>query len=217
MVSGSPAPTKLVASVAIDDSASPFTKDQLLEGALATQDYSFITHDLEKYMETISEMNQEANTRYAKYSQDELLCASDKYSITQEEVNHLDDVYNVAEKCSYVILIIVFLSVFFIFIAYRRFGIDAVSRSLVLSGAVALLLIAALFLFALISFNSLFFVFHSLFFAEGSWTFSADSLLICMLPQGFWVGIGAIWIGISALLALAAIIVGRVLKARAKG
>lgn len=58
-----------------------------------------------------------------------------------------------------------------------------------------------------IDFEGLFAVFHSLFFAQGSWVFSADSLLITMYPEPFWIGMGAIWlattIAVSAVSAIA--------------
>ncbi|MFA5844684.1 MAG: DUF1461 domain-containing protein [Coriobacteriia bacterium] len=42
-------------------------------------------------------------------------------------------------------------------------------------------------------FERLFAALHGLFFAAGTWTFPADSLLIEVFPERFWVVLGAAW------------------------
>ena len=46
---GVPFIAEKVAYATVDDAASPFDKEQLVEGALATRDYSFGSHDLAAY------------------------------------------------------------------------------------------------------------------------------------------------------------------------
>ncbi len=67
--------------------------------------------------------------------------------------------------------------------------------SFVMSCGVAILVIAliVLMLAAVIDFGSLFDFLHSLFFEGGTWTFPADSLLICALPESLWMAMGALW------------------------
>lgn len=46
---------------------------------------------------------------------------------------------------------------------------------------------------ALTSFDAFFAAFHGLFFAAGTWTFPADSMLIRLFPEAFWEVSGAAW------------------------
>lgn len=210
--SGSPAPTRLVASATINDADSPFSKQELVRGAVATQEYSFATHDLETYLTVISEMNAEANTPYAEYDKNQIIHAPIQYGITQDEIDHLNDVYNVTDTLFYPIIVIGFLAALLLFLGYRYFGPAVPARAFLWGGIATLAIIIVLLAWALISFSGLFAVFHSLFFAEGTWTFPADSLLVTMLPEAFWIGMGAVWISISAILAIASIVLGLFIK-----
>lgn len=79
--------------------------------------------------------------------------------------------------------------------------------------SVAPLILIACFAFmgtwAFIDFSSFFAAFHGIFFPQGNWTFSADSLLICMYPTGFWMGMGALWLITTALASVIVLIIGR--------
>lgn len=210
--SGSPEPTRMVASATIDESGSPFSKDELVKGAVATQEYSFTTHDLEAYMKVISEMNAEAQTPYASSSVEELKSAPDQYSITNDEISHLNDVYRIAEKLFYPLISIAVLAAFLLMVCHRWFGMDAVRASLLWSGAATLAIIVVFLIWSIISFQSLFSLMHALFFVDGTWTFPEDSLLITMLPGPFWAGIGAFWISITAMFALISLVMSFVLR-----
>lgn len=205
--SGSPEPTRIAASVTIDDSGSPFTKEQLVAGAVATQDYSFNTHSLDYYMTVISEMNEEGRTPYEQYNKDQIQGVPEQFTVTPEQIRHLDDVNEVADRFVYPILIAAVMAGFLLIAGFKYVGREVPVKALLWSGIATLALIAILVIWALSSFDGLFAVFHSLFFADGTWTFPADSLLITMLPEDFWVLIGGIWIGITALLSIASIIV----------
>lgn len=63
-------------------------------------------------------------------------------------------------------------------------------RVLAGAGVSVLAVFALLAAWVAIDFDGFFAQFHSLFFAAGTWTFSWDSLLICMYPPEFWVGMG---------------------------
>lgn len=68
------------------------------------------------------------------------------------------------------------------------------------AGAVACLVFVLLMGGAgLFDFDSLFTAFHGVFFAEGTWTFSYDSLLIQTFPETFWVAAGVAWAGLIVL------------------
>ncbi len=82
------------------------------------------------------------------------------------------------------------------------------------SSILAILVILAFGAWVFFSFDSFFAWMHSLFFPSGSWIFSADSLLICMYPENFWIGMGIVWGAISVLASLALLIVSRVIAKR---
>ncbi|NPD31513.1 DUF1461 domain-containing protein [Eggerthellaceae bacterium zg-1084] len=71
------------------------------------------------------------------------------------------------------------------------------------------LALAALGLWAAIDFMGLFTAFHQVFFAQGTWTFSARSLLICALPTELWMTLGGIWLAGMLALCAAAELAGR--------
>ncbi len=91
-------------------------------------------------------------------------------------------------------------------VARRRFdGIAAALRAGAAACAVFVLLTVVAGLF---DFDALFSSFHGVFFAEGTWTFASDSLLIQTFPETFWATAAAVWAGLvllgAALLALGA-------------
>lgn len=208
---GIPFVTEKVAAATVDDASSPFGKVELVEGAVATRDYSFGSHDLDAYMATIRDMNQEAGTPYAD---GDLAGAPEQYTVTPEAITHLDDVYEVSSRLLMPIFGIAAIAAFLLFGGFRMFGPRVVANMLVIGGCIAGGLLVLLGLWALISFDSFFAAFHGLFFAQGTWTFPSDSLLITMLPEGFWAGIGGVWLTLSILLAAVSVVLGVVLRQR---
>jgi integral membrane protein (TIGR01906 family) len=70
------------------------------------------------------------------------------------------------------------------------------------AGAVALVVVVAAGVVAAVSdFEALFAWFHSLFFRGGTWTFPAESMLIRIFPEPFWIASGA---ALAALVLLCA-------------
>ena len=133
--------------------------------------------------------------------------ASDTYVLDPEAIEHLDDVFGVLATVEPVVLGV------FIAAALTAVGVGCASGRrtfgtvLLCAGLGTIAIFAILGIWAAIDFEGLFAVFHSLFFAQGSWVFSADSLLITMYPEPFWIGMGAIWlattIAVSAVSAIA--------------
>ncbi|WP_165246674.1 lipoprotein intramolecular transacylase Lit [Adlercreutzia sp. ZJ141] len=71
---------------------------------------------------------------------------------------------------------------------------------------------AALGAWAVFDFNGLFAAFHGVFFPQGNWMFSYESLLICMYPIDFWVGMAAIWAATTVTACIICLLVGRVIR-----
>ena len=120
---GVPFVTEKVAAATVDDGASPFSKVQLVEGAVATQDYSFGSHDLDAYMDVIKGMNQRAGTPYG----DDLSHAPEQYTVTSEAISHLDDVYAVSARMMMPIFGIAAIAAFLLFAGFSMFGTKPVS------------------------------------------------------------------------------------------
>lgn len=205
---GIPFVAEKAAYATIDDSNSPFDKEQLVDAALAVRDYSFGSHDAAALYESIRTINEEAGTPYAESSADEIATAPEEYSITEEQISHLDDVQSVSSRLIIPALSLALMAAFLMMVGFRMLGTKVVTTSLKWSGIITLALIAIIGCFAAFSFDSFFNLFHSVLFADGTWTFSANSLLITSLPEGFWIAMGGIWAAVSTMLAAASLIIG---------
>ena len=191
-----------------NDELSPFSKEELVVAAEATRDYTVGTHDYNALMETLGQINAEADTPYADASAEELADAPEQYTLTPDAISHLDDVYDVVQRALPSLLACAVLAAFTFFCCFYMYGSRSVGRPLAYAGAVVIAAFAVLGAWALADFNGLFARFHSPFFADGTWVFSTDSLLICMYPQAFWMGMGAIWLAVTLALSILSLICG---------
>lgn len=91
---------------------------------------------------------------------------------------------------------------------------NELSKLLLQSSILAILILAAFGIWITAGFDSFFTWMHSLFFASGTWTFPADSFLIQMFPESFWIGMGVVWGASSVLFSLALILISQVIKKR---
>ena len=140
--------------------------------------------------------------------------ASERYTLPADALSHLDDVYAVISTAVPVlvgcaIVALASLTALGFVGGRRRAGLTLVAAPIVV--VVAFALLAA---WVIVDFNGFFAAFHSLFFANGTWTFSVDSLLICMYPPDFWIGMGAVWLAATLVASAVAIAVGMAVKGR---
>ena len=89
----------------------------------------------------------------------------------------------------------------------RRLGF-----ALIAAGCFPLSLCIVFALIGLLAFDALFAWMHGIFFTEGSWQFSYDSLLIRALPQDFWMGCAAVWAVTLVILCLLSIGIGILIR-----
>lgn len=136
------------------------------------------------------------------------------YALDADAMTHLNDVNEVISSARMPLLGITLIAAFCLMSLVTMFGPRAAGRALLLGGSAALALFAVLGAWGALGFDALFAWMHSLFFADGSWTFPADSLLIQMYPEAFWVGMGLWWLGSSCIVATASIIIGLVILRR---
>ena len=91
---------------------------------------------------------------------------------------------------------------------------DALARGIEAGGWVTLVFVLAAGLFMALGFDRAFEQFHGLLFEEGTWIFPADSLLIQLFPEPFWVAMGGLLAGLCGLGGAVLVVAGRRVKAR---
>lgn len=158
-----------------------------------------------------------SNAAIALVAQQEALldAASESYVLPSDAVSHLDDVNAVIRVASVELALVALIGAGCLVFLGVRAGKRRVGGVLMGAGIGVLALFAALGVWAAADFYGFFAVFHSLFFASGTWTFASDSLLITMYPTPFWVGMGVVWLAVTGILCVLAVLVGRALRRRA--
>lgn len=216
------------------DDVSPFSREQLVQVADATRDFSFASHDelaLLKVMYGVNAEYQDALEEAGLLPADDapnlegvteadnlaqlrsaFAGASEAYCFPAETVSHLDDCHAVMAVMMPVLVCITLVTA----AALSLLGMAGRRREtgVVLSGAGAFVLVtfAVLGIWAALDFRSLFRVLHQLLFSRGNWRFPHDSLLICAFPTRFWMGMGALWLATTISGSVACIVVGQHLR-----
>lgn len=187
-----------VSSLLMDDALSQTTedaleRDYLMEVARAVRDFSFGNDD--------ASLPEGEDYRTA---------------ITPDAVSHLVDVRGVFLTVQYACIgILLALVVLFALVA-RRYGARYLAWPLTIGGAIPLAAALILGIAAFLNFDAFFAWMHSLFFADGTWTFPVDSLLIRSLPYGFWASCAVVWVACMVLLCAISVVAGVLLGRRAR-
>ena len=230
------AATVALAGAFSDDADSPFTKGELVDAAVAAKHYTIDDNDAYDVTMQVALINAQAAsdgragkgapdlgsvvaqgpdgglaidpTRYDDVK-DALAGASERYTLTPDALSHLDDVYRVVQAARpWLFAALIAACVGCTAVAFRG-GRRALGRVLVAAGGAVLAAFAVMAAWVAVDFDGFFAAFHSLFFAAGTWTFSWDSLLICMYPPRFWIGMGAVWLAATVAGCLVCLIIGR--------
>lgn len=238
-------PTRMLSQAFSNDADSPYTKEELVVAAVAAKHYTINDNDcyaLYTSMDAVAQSAQadgrtlpEGLNLYDTYittsrdaqpvdpTEEDLIMAEyglsfaeeEPYALTPDALSHLDDVYDVIQQAKpWLCAAAVIAYVGCIAVAFRG-GMRSLGRVLTGAGAGVFAVFALLAAWVAVDFNGFFAAFHSLFFAAGTWTFSWDSLLICMYPPEFWVGMGAIWLAVTVAGCVVCLIIGKLLKNRA--
>ena len=104
---------------------------------------------------------------------------------TPAEISHLEDVKTVMRYTDY--LFYVLLACITVILTLYKKNKDFVLKLLDYGGKTTLIVILLVFLLAFFFFNEVFTLFHQLFFPQGNWLFSPDSLLIQTFPLAFFI------------------------------
>ena len=224
-----PQTTRTLAQDFSGNESTSFSKETMVELAVAGRDYTVdggaldkfytlifedaIKHtkeDIQKWLPKEIDINNIDVSALAKF----FGTTSDAVGLPNDAVTHLDDVRSVIGKGKLAIILSAVVALFSAIIVYLTRGRRRIGLLLIGSATFVVAAFVAAGLWAAIDFNGFFAFFHSLFFADGTWTFNADSLLIQMYPPDFWIGMGIAWLSSSTLACAACLIVGFLLKGR---
>lgn len=192
-----------------DQPNTVFTKDELVSMAVAGKHYTFDTNDLNELNDAISAANRDAveDGRSTQAS-----TTSYRQSLDAESISHLDDVYQVAQSARPILVVLSLACLVALIATGACCGKQQLGNTVLASGALVVCVFAAFGIWAIIDFYGMFNTLHSLFFNAGTWVFEMDSLLITMYPTAFWMGMGAIWLVVSLVLSILAIVIGLKLR-----
>ena len=234
-----PPVTHVLSSVFARDDVSPFSRTELVKVADATREYSFGAHDLTRLYQAVYEVDSEYAARLAEVGaqvpQDfpklpttamapnatqlanAFKGASAKYVYDEQTVSHLDDCHKLFTGALPGLIIAAALALIGMIAGGVRMGKRKLGKVFMAAGIIVLVAFVALGVWAIVDFNGFFTAFHQAFFAQqGNWAFPYDSLLICALPEPFWMGMGAVWLVVAVLLSVIFFLIGNALR-RSKG
>ena len=131
------------------------------------------------------------------------------FAFDDDSFSHLDDCNDVINGMLPNIRIagIVALICLLVLLVTRQWR--SVARMLSVAPLILIVCFAFMGSWALIDFGSFFAGFHGVFFPQGNWTFPTDSLLICMYPTAFWMGMGALWLATTVVASIIVLAIGR--------
>lgn len=124
-------------------------------------------------------------------------------------VSHLDDVRRVLVGARVATGIIAAGLAVWLAVAVAGRRLAVVSLALRRGAALTAVSVGVAGVLALTDFDAFFAAFHGVFFAAGTWTFPADSLLIRVFPEPFWAVSGGAWAVIMLIAAAAYEGIGR--------
>ena len=114
-------------------------------------------------------------------------------------VSHLADVRGVISAARLVTAVLAVLLAVWLGVSLSRGRKRHVGQALLAGAIWGVVLVVAAGLAGTLDFDALFTAFHGLFFAEGTWMFASDSLLIQTFPEQFWASAAGVWAGLILL------------------
>ena len=221
-----PVTTRVLAQATSLDEVSVYTKDELVELACVTRSYvvgTAVGGDLlnaqgNALAAAIEDGRLDAqamplNPDELRNSAPHWLARSfrslpEQLVLDSEASTHLDDCRDVITAAVPVLGVVALVAFALLGACAAKGGRRVLGGALLGAGAGVLGVFVLLGGWALVDFDGFFEVFHGLFFAEGTWKFPWDSLLICMYPDAFWYGMAAVWAATTCLLAAGCVIAG---------
>ncbi|HIW99997.1 MAG TPA: TIGR01906 family membrane protein, partial [Candidatus Nesterenkonia stercoripullorum] len=141
-----------------------------------------------------------ANSRYLSE-----LAPGGEALFTADEVTHMTDVKWVIFWTMIAAAALLVLAVIFALLL-RSWRPGGVARGIFAGAWVTLGLIVTVAVLAFLNFGAFFTEFHRLLFDDGTWTFSADSTLIRLYPEQFWIDAGIAVAAVVLIISVLALI-----------
>jgi integral membrane protein (TIGR01906 family) len=111
---------------------------------------------------------------------------------TDTEKSHMQDVKELIRTMQFIYYGAAVVLLILFFYCYKKFEDDKImfikvlARSSLYSSIAATIILVLIFSTSVFYFEPVFATFHSIFFPQGNWMFSPDSLLITLFPQQFF-------------------------------
>jgi len=132
-----------------------------------------------------------------------------------EVVSHMSDVRAVFYTVRMVVATLAATAaLLFVYLFSRNEHIRA-GKALSWSATLTFIVTLGFVVYGLLSFDSLFNQMHQLLFADGTWLFQSNSLLITAYPFEFWIAMAATWAALLLVMCLLALVFGQNLKKHA--
>jgi integral membrane protein (TIGR01906 family) len=114
--------------------------------------------------------------------------AEQRVILTDQEASHMNDVETVMKGVSAILLSSILVLFFILLRQYQmhQLSFDWLSSSLRQASLVSVLSLIIIFLATAFAWQFFFEAFHHIFFPQGNWQFPADSTLIQLFPETFW-------------------------------
>lgn len=133
---------------------------------------------------------------------------SDQKGFSEQVMSHLREVRTVITYAWYVTIASIVLSLLALLMCLTKKRMRVFFTACLFAGVGMLVVFVVFGAAVAVNFSGLFENFHRLFFAEGSWVFAADSLLIRAFPLQFWMQEAIVWGIFSVLAAIIYLILG---------
>lgn len=143
-----------------------------------------------------------------------LASISDRYALDRDAIEHLIDCNTLITGVYAPLWAIAIVGAICLVVLGKRHHRRTLATCLIAAPIVLLALLSICCVWALADFEGFFAMFHAILFPQGNWTFSADSLLICMLPTEFWIGMAAVWFVVSFTACIISLVLGFVIRKR---
>lgn len=211
-----PPTTLFLAQATSNDADSPYGKEALVGLAALTRDYTVDGADRAATLDTIAQAASDVSPAVAQSADKAaaLQKLGERYTLTDDALDHLDDVYNVLVGIRWALAAVAAACIAAAAHVYVRCGKKEFGAVLRHAAIAVVAVFAVLAAWVVVDFDGFFAAFHSLFFADGTWTFAWNSLLICMYPPAFWLGMGAVWLAVTVAACAVCFIIGRLLRKR---
>lgn len=127
-------------------------------------------------------------------------------SYAADETSHMTDVRSVMKLGRGLTLFLIAASLLAIGIAIKLKAYGPLRWVLTWAGYICIALPMVAVAVGFIGFDALFSAFHSLFFADGTWQFPENSLLLSTFPLSFWMAEALVWTASSLIIAAAVLL-----------